>query len=129
MGSPTAPSVGTESPTGKKTEEPTAVPVTDAPTPSVPVTDAPETDAPTPSVPVTDAPETNAPTRNSTNARMLYSDGDYLGWESVAETVEVSVSAAECAYDVEDIPCKHVDAMLVDNSANSKLCQAYLDLP
>jgi hypothetical protein len=60
---------------------------------------------------------------------MLYSDGDYLGWEAEEEVVQVSISASEYAYEVDQSPCKHVDAMLVDNAANRKLCQAFLDLP
>jgi len=47
----------------------------------------------------------------------------------VEDTIEVTISASEFAYETEAPPCKHVDAMLIDNAANRKLCQDFLDLP
>lgn len=119
----------TTGPSAPSTTEPSA-PSTG--TPSAPSTESPEVT----SSPVTSMPaETEAPFVNetSTMGRFLVWDGDEMVVEEVGagqlQEMQVGVNQAPFAYDNERKICREVDAKLVDNEANRKLCKSYLDLP
>lgn len=60
----------------------------------------------------------------------MESHGEYLNWDGmVEETAQITIDASAYAYAQDENPCMHVDAMLVDNAANRKMCKDFLELP
>mmetsp|Transcript_40151 Transcript_40151/g.44930 ORF Transcript_40151/g.44930 Transcript_40151/m.44930 type:complete len:880 (+) Transcript_40151:122-2761(+) len=134
----------TNAPTAETTDPPT--PETSAPTPD---TTDPPTPEPTPELtpaPIPDTPSPVAPSGNfSGYGRFLVWDGEQMVVEEVPPvddssndgalqqkkivTREVTVNQAPFAYAQGRHMCQEVDAKLIDNAANRKLCQSYLELP
>jgi len=149
--SPSEPSSdGTDSPTKIITLAPTIVKtpapsIVTTPAPSIVTTPAPFENTPAPV-------ETSQAPFNNTGTRFLVWDGENMIVEEVSSTSGATVSKknnnnsniamqAEVggvgsiisqepfAYEQEHKICQEVDAKLIDNYENRKLCQTYLDLP
>ena len=139
--------------TAAPTAETTSAPTPETTDPPTPETTDPPTPEPTPDpTPATPSPvATPAPAGNFSNfERFLVWDGEQMVVEEQAQPVDggsssseskkkkkivamqevgVTVNQAPFAYEQERHICQKVDAKLIDNAANRKLCQQYLELP